>query len=116
MPFGAAVLLGILSVVCFLQAVGRKETTEAQPLFRGMLWPRVILVFIALFAYAQLIPFGGFTCDHLFAYGLSFLDRRTKENLEGGALFLHNYGPQLLCFFQVVESPISCRPSGLLRY
>lgn len=60
LPFGAAVLLGILSVVCFLQAVCRKETTEAQPLFRGMLWPRVILVFIALFAYAQLVPFGGF--------------------------------------------------------
>ena len=25
-----------------------------------MLWPRVILVFVALFAYARLIPFGGY--------------------------------------------------------
>ena len=60
MPFGAAVLLGILSIVCFLQGLGRDKSTDDQPLFRGMLWPRVILVFIALFAYAQLVPFGGF--------------------------------------------------------
>ena len=59
-PFGAAVLLGMLSIVCFLQAMGREEPTEVQPLFHGMLWPRVILVFVALFAYAQLIPFGGY--------------------------------------------------------
>jgi hypothetical protein len=25
-----------------------------------MLWPRVVLVFVALLAYAQLIPFGGY--------------------------------------------------------
>jgi hypothetical protein len=60
LPFGAAVLLGMLSIVCFLQAMGREKSAEAQPLFHGMLWPRVILVFIALFAYAQLIPFGGY--------------------------------------------------------
>lgn len=59
-PFGAAVLLGMLSIVCFLQTMGREEPTEVQPLFRGMLWPKVILVFIALFAYARLIPFGGY--------------------------------------------------------
>ena len=50
MPFGASVLLGILSIICFFQAPGREKPTDAQPLFRGMLWPRVILVFVALFA------------------------------------------------------------------
>ena len=60
LPFGAAVLLGILSIVCFLQAIGQEGSKEAPPLFRGMLWPRVILVFIALFVYALLIPFGGY--------------------------------------------------------
>lgn len=59
-PFGAAVLLGILSLVCFLQARGREKSAEGQPLFSGMLWPRVIWVFVALFAYAQLIPYGGY--------------------------------------------------------
>ena len=60
-PFGASVLLGILSIVCFLQARGREKSAEVQPLFSGMLWPRVILVFVALIAYAQLIPFGGYS-------------------------------------------------------
>jgi putative tricarboxylic transport membrane protein len=60
-PFGASVLLGILSLVCFLQARGREKSAAAQPLFRGMLWPRVILVFLALLAYAQLIPLGGYS-------------------------------------------------------
>lgn len=60
-PFGASVLLGILSLVCFLQARGREKSAEVQPLFRGKLWPRVILVFVALVAYAQLIPFGGYS-------------------------------------------------------
>ena len=60
LPFGAAVLLGILSIVCFLQARGHTEPADTQPLFRGTRWPRVILVFVALFAYARLIPFGGY--------------------------------------------------------
>jgi putative tricarboxylic transport membrane protein len=60
MPFGAAVLLGMLSVVCFLQAMRQKKPADLQPLFRGLLWPRVILVFVALFAYTQVIPFGGY--------------------------------------------------------
>jgi hypothetical protein len=66
MPFGAAVLLGILSVICFLQAPGSKESPATQPLFRGMLWPRVILVFVILFAYARLIPFGGYRVTTFF--------------------------------------------------
>lgn len=60
-PFGASVLLGILSIVCFLQAMERETSAEVQSLFSGMLWPRVIWVFAALFAYAQLLPFGGYS-------------------------------------------------------
>jgi putative tricarboxylic transport membrane protein len=71
-PFGAAVLLGILSIVCFLQAMGREKSAEPQPLFRGTLWPRVILVFVALFAYAQLIPFGGYSMTTFFLMAFLF--------------------------------------------
>jgi len=66
MPFGAAVLLGLLSLICFVQAMGREKSTDAPPLFRGTLWPRVILVFIVLFAYARLIPFGGYRVTTFF--------------------------------------------------
>jgi putative tricarboxylic transport membrane protein len=61
MPFGAAVLLGLLSIVCFLQAVTREKTrAKAEPLFRGKLWHRVVFSCLALFAYAQAIPFLGY--------------------------------------------------------
>jgi hypothetical protein len=60
-PFGAAVLLGLLSVVCFLQAVTREGTiVKAEPIFRGTLWYRVVFVCLALFVYAQVIPFLGY--------------------------------------------------------
>jgi putative tricarboxylic transport membrane protein len=72
MPFGAAVLLAMLSIVCFLQSPGRDKSSDGQPLFRGMLWPRVILVFVALFAYAQLIPLGGYGMTTFFLMAFLF--------------------------------------------
>jgi len=71
-PFGAAVLLGILSIVCFLQTMAREKPTEVQPLFRGTLWPRVVLVFAALLAYAQLIPFAGYSITTFLLMGFLF--------------------------------------------
>ena len=60
-PFGAAVLLGLLSIVCFLQAMMREKTgAKAEPLFRGMLWHRVVFACLALLAYARVIPFLGY--------------------------------------------------------
>ena len=60
-PFGAAVLLGLLSIVCFLQAViGQGTIGKAEPIFRGTLWYRVVFVCLALFAYTQAIPFLGY--------------------------------------------------------
>jgi hypothetical protein len=60
MPFGAAVLLGLLSFVSFLQAVTKEKAVKSAPLFRGTLWPRVVFAFAALLAYAQAIPLGGY--------------------------------------------------------
>ena len=71
-PFGAAVLLGILSIVCFLQAMARKKSAEVQPLFRGTLWSRVVLVFAALLVYAQLIPFSGYVVTTFLLMGFLF--------------------------------------------
>ena len=60
MPFGAAVLLGLLSIVSFLQAVAKEKTAKNTPLFRGTFWLRVVLAFIALLAYAQALPLVGY--------------------------------------------------------
>jgi hypothetical protein len=58
MPFGAALLLGLLSIISLFQVKERAE--KAVPLFRGTFWIRVILVFAALLAYAQTIPLLGY--------------------------------------------------------
>jgi hypothetical protein len=60
MPFGAAVLLGLLSIVSFLQAVAKEKTAKKAPPFRGTLWLRVVFAFAALLAYAQAIPLIGY--------------------------------------------------------
>jgi putative tricarboxylic transport membrane protein len=60
-PFGAAALLGILSIVVFARTWGGRKSDEgAAPLFRGTNWPRILLVFAALAAYTLLIPVGGY--------------------------------------------------------
>ncbi len=61
MPFGAAVLLGLLSLVSSLQGPLRKGGSEKEPaLFRGRYWPKVALAFAALLVYGQALPYGGF--------------------------------------------------------
>jgi hypothetical protein len=59
--FGAAGLLGILSLALFVQALLRKEEGVATtPLFTGLLWKRVIIILIALLLYAKLMPLLGY--------------------------------------------------------
>ena len=65
-------LYKMLSIVCFLQAMAREKSAEVQPLFRGTLWPRVVLVFAALLTYAQLIPFAGYSMTTFLLMGFLF--------------------------------------------
>ena len=74
MPFGAGLLLALLSLVSFAQtAVGKREA-KGEPLFRGTFWLKVVLAFAALLAYAQALPFGGYNITTfllmLFLFGI----------------------------------------------
>jgi hypothetical protein len=60
LAFSAAVLLGLLSIVSFVQAEERRGGPEVEPFFRGTHWPKVVLVFVALLAYTQLMPWAGY--------------------------------------------------------
>jgi hypothetical protein len=59
-PFGAAVLLGLLSVVSFFQPAVKEKAAEKQPLFRGTHWSKAVFAFAALLVYAQVIPWVGY--------------------------------------------------------
>jgi putative tricarboxylic transport membrane protein len=58
--FGAAGLLGILSLALFVQALLKKEETQPSPIFSGLQWQRVMVMLIALLLYAGLMPVFGY--------------------------------------------------------
>jgi len=60
MTFGASAILGILSLVLFLQASLRKEDVRHKPLFAGTLWRRILFVLLALTVYARVMPVLGY--------------------------------------------------------
>jgi putative tricarboxylic transport membrane protein len=56
MALGASGILGLLAVAVFVRAALQKQPTQSGPLFRGGMWPRVLMVLAALTAYAALMP------------------------------------------------------------
>ncbi len=60
MAFGASGLLGILSLILFLQTFFKKEEAKIGPLFAGKLWEKVLIILISLVIYAKLMPIVGF--------------------------------------------------------
>jgi hypothetical protein len=60
MSLGTSGLLGILSIVLFLESSLKKGKTEAAPLFSGTLWKRALFVLVSLALYSRLLPVAGF--------------------------------------------------------
>ena len=79
LAFSAAALLGLLSIVSFVQTVGKKGAPEVEPFFRGTHWSKVVFVFAALLAYAQLMPWAGYkTATFLLMVFLFWIVERQK--------------------------------------
>jgi putative tricarboxylic transport membrane protein len=72
MTLGASGILGILSLVLFLQALLRKEDQDHEPLFAGKAWKRVVFVLIVLFLYAWLMPIVGYLISTFIGMALLF--------------------------------------------
>jgi putative tricarboxylic transport membrane protein len=60
LTFGASGILGILSLILFLQASLRKEKVKAAPFLAGPFWKRILLVLIVLILYSRLMPALGY--------------------------------------------------------
>ena len=60
LTFGASGLLGILSLILFLQTFLGKEEAKVEPLFSGTLWKRALVVLITLVVYSKLMPLIGY--------------------------------------------------------
>jgi putative tricarboxylic transport membrane protein len=72
MSLAASGLLGILSLVLFLQTSFKEKAGEVKPLFSGTLWKRVFIVLIALFLYARLMPVAGYLIGTFFLMAFLF--------------------------------------------
>ncbi len=60
MTFGASGILGILSLVLFLDATLRKGEGKTKPLFAEKLWKRVVFVVLVLILYSRMMPVLGY--------------------------------------------------------
>jgi len=60
LTFSASGILGILSLLLFLQASLRRKEMKAVPFFAGPLWKRVLLVVMALIVYSKFMPVLGY--------------------------------------------------------
>lgn len=76
--FGASGLLGILSIILFLQTFSKKGKVKVVPLFSGTLWKRVLLVLFATLMYASVMPLVGYLVSTfiLMAFLFWILERR----------------------------------------
>jgi hypothetical protein len=58
--FCAAGMLGVLSLILFLQTFQKDNKTRSGSLFSGMLWRRALVVVIALIVYSMLMSRAGY--------------------------------------------------------
>jgi Tripartite tricarboxylate transporter TctB family len=72
MTLGASGILGILSLVLFLQASVRKEDLRHKPLFAGSMWRRILFVLLVLTVYARVMPVLGYLISTFLLMNLLF--------------------------------------------
>jgi hypothetical protein len=60
LTFGASGILGILSLLLFVQASLRKDKTKAPSLFAGKLWKRILFILVLLILYSRTMPVLGY--------------------------------------------------------
>jgi hypothetical protein len=72
MTFGAAGILGVLSLLLFFQTSLRREDVPHKPLFAGSMWRRVLFVLLALTVYARVMPDLGYLISTFFLMSLLF--------------------------------------------
>ena len=86
MAFGVSVLLGILSLTLFFQAIFKKEQAKIEPFFSGKLWRRVFFVLIAILIYSNVMPVLGYLISTFLL--MSFLFWIVKGQRWWGVLLL----------------------------
>jgi hypothetical protein len=113
LTLGASGILGILSLILFLQASCKKKESKAQPFFAGPLWKRVLLVLIALILYSRLMPVLGYLISTFLLMTSLFLILERKKML---SVFISSILTTLVTYF-VFSKWLNCQfPDGLFGF
>jgi hypothetical protein len=113
LTFGASGIMGILSLILFVQATLRKKGFRREPLFAGMLWQRILFVLIVLVLYSWIMPTLGYLISTLLLMTLLFwILERKKIWFVLASSFLST----LITYF-VFSKWLNCQfPSGLFGF
>jgi hypothetical protein len=113
MAFGAAGLLGILSLALFIKTICGQESLKNQAVFSGTRWERVTLILIGLFMYSQLMHLGGYLLTTFLL--MSFLFRIVERQKIGWVIIL-SFLTTLTTYF-VFSKWLNCQfPDGLFGF
>lgn len=113
LAFGASGLLGILSLILFLQAICKKTEVHIQPIFAGVFWRRVIFILMALLIYSQVLPLGGYLITTFFLMGFLFW---VVEQRKIGWSLVFSFLATLITYV-VFSKWLNCQfPDGLLGF
>ncbi len=77
--FGASGILGILSLILFLQATLQKKDVKTPPFFASPLWTRIVLVVMVLVIYSWLMPVLGYLISTFLLMTFLFLILERKK-------------------------------------
>jgi hypothetical protein len=112
LTFGASGILGILSLVLFLQSSLRKEKMKAQPLFEGKLWKRIVFVLALLIVYSRVMPVLGYLISTFLLMTFLFWILERKRMV---LVFVSSILTTLITYF-VFSKWLNCQfPDGLFR-
>jgi putative tricarboxylic transport membrane protein len=113
MTFGAAGILGILSLILFVGSFLKRKSDELASAFSGILWKRILFVLVVLLGYAWFMPELGYLMStFLLMFSLSLILKGTRWWWALGSSLLTTF----LTYF-IFSTCLNCQfPRGLFGF
>jgi hypothetical protein len=113
LSFGASGLLGILSLVLFLQASFKQESIRGGSLFADIQWKRIVFILVMLVIYSKVMPLLGYVISTFLLMTFLFWILERKKMWQ---VFLLSIVTTILTYF-VFSKWLNCQfPDGVLGF
>jgi hypothetical protein len=113
MTFGAAGMLGILSLILFVGSFLERKSDELASAFSGILWKRILFVLVVLLGYAWFMPGLGYLIStFLLMFSLSLILKGTRWWWALGSSLLTTF-----LTYYIFSTGLNCQfPRGLFGF